>query len=739
MPNEANITGDGVIVLCRRYMNANEIKIVQHALDYAKTAHSHQKRKSGEPYIIHPIQVAGILAELRMDEVTVACGFLHDVVEDTEVTNEDLEKDFSPEIAQIVEGVTKIGKVEYKSHEEQQAETHQKMLLAMVKDLRVVMVKLADRLHNMRTLKHLRPDKQHRISRETLEIYAPIADRLGINRIKWELEDTSLRYLEPKQYYRIVHLMKTKRSERERIVDTAIERLREKTEENQIYGEIYGRPKHLYSIYRKMKDQKKRFEELYDLLAIRCIVETKGDCYAVLGYVHDIWNPMPNRFKDYIAAAKANGYQSLHTTVIGPEGQPLEIQIRTTKMHEVAEYGVAAHWAYKQGKSDKSEPDIIEKQLNFLKTELLEIKQESNDALEFIDSVKGDVLSDKVYVNSPKGAVIELPKGSGPLDFAYSVHTQVGDKATGAKVNGRMVTFDYKLKTGDRVEIITSSNSFGPSRDWLKFVKTTKARNKIKRFFKTQDREMSVNKGRELLKSYLLDHGFVPNQYLDKKHVIEILPKFNYKNEDDLMAAIGFGELSPVSVSNKLTMAERKRQAREKEEAERVEIAKVPIKKEDTGKMKVKTDGGAVIQGVNNLLIRLAKCCNPVPGDEIVGYITKGRGVSIHRLDCPNINNQAEVQARLVEVEWEETSGNNKIYQAELDIYAVDKPGLFNEVYLVVSNFVKNVISVNAYPAKDRKAMIHIAIPIQDKEELTTIVDKIKMIPDVISVKRTNG
>ncbi|MBS7578200.1 MULTISPECIES: bifunctional (p)ppGpp synthetase/guanosine-3',5'-bis(diphosphate) 3'-pyrophosphohydrolase [unclassified Enterococcus] len=739
MPKEVNITGEGVVSLCQRYMNPEDIKIVKHALDYATNAHSHQTRKSGEPYIIHPIQVAGILAELRMDAVTVACGFLHDVVEDTDVTNEQLAIDFSPEIAQIVEGVTKIGKVEYKSHEEQQAETHQKMLLAMVKDLRVIMVKLADRLHNMRTLKHLRPDKQQRISRETLEIYAPIADRLGINRIKWELEDTSLRYLEPKQYYRIVHLMKNKRSERERIVDTAIEKLRDKTEENGIYGDIYGRPKHIYSIYRKMKDQKKRFEELYDLLAIRCIVETKGDCYAVLGYVHDIWNPMSNRFKDYIAAAKANGYQSLHTTVIGPEGQPLEIQIRTTKMHEVAEYGVAAHWAYKQGKGDKNEPDIIEKQLNFLKTELLEIKQESNDALEFIDSVKGDVLSSKVYVNSPKGAVIELPKGSGPLDFAYAVHTQVGDKATGAKVNGRMVTFDYKLKTGDRVEIITSSNSFGPSRDWLKFVKTTKARNKIKRFFKVQDRELSVNKGRDLLKNFLLDHDFVPNQFMDKKHIAELLPKLNYKNEDDLMAAIGFGEISPVSVGNKLTHEERKRQARDKEEAERMEISKVPIKKEDTGKMKVKTDGGAVIQGVNNLLIRLAKCCNPVPGDEIVGYITKGRGVSIHRTDCPNIANQENVEARLVEVEWEEHSGNSKIYKAELDIYAVDKPGLFNEVYLVVSNFVKNVISVNAYPAKDRKAMIHIAIPIQDKEELTMIVDKIKMIPDVISVKRTNG
>lgn len=465
MPKEVNLTGEEVVALTKEYLTEEDVHFVHKALVYAVECHSGQYRKSGEPYIIHPIQVAGILAKLKLDAVTVACGFLHDVVEDTDATLDDLEREFGPDVRVIVDGVTKLGKVEYKSIEEQLAENHRKMLMAMSEDIRVILVKLSDRLHNMRTLKHLRKDKQERISKETMEIYAPLAHRLGISSVKWELEDLSFRYLNPTEFYKITHMMKEKRREREALVDEVVTKLEEYTTERHLKGKIYGRPKHIYSIFRKMQDKRKRFEEIYDLIAIRCILDTQSDVYAMLGYVHEFWKPMPGRFKDYIANRKANGYQSIHTTVYGPKG-PIEFQIRTKEMHEVAEYGVAAHWAYKKGIKGQVNSKESAIGMNWIK-EMMELQDQADDAKEFVDSVKENYLAEEIYVFTPDGAVRSLPKDSGPIDFAYEIHTKVGEKATGAKVNGRMVPLTTKLKTGDQVEIIANPNSFGPSRDWL--------------------------------------------------------------------------------------------------------------------------------------------------------------------------------------------------------------------------------------------------------------------------------
>ena len=737
MAKEVILTGPNVIKLVSFYMSEEHTKFVEKALDYATKAHEGQFRKSGEPYIIHPIQVAGILAELHMDPHTVATGFLHDVVEDTDVTLEDLVQEFGKDVSMLVDGVTKLGKIQYKSHEEQLAENHRKMLIAMAQDLRVIMVKLADRLHNMRTLNHLREDKQRRIAQETIEIYAPLAHRLGISRIKWELEDRALRYLNPNQYYRIVHLMQSKREEREAYVEETVEEIRIATEELDIYAEIYGRPKHIYSIYRKMVDKKKQFDEIYDLLAIRVIVDSIKDCYAVLGTIHTKWKPMPGRFKDYIAMPKANMYQSLHTTVIGPKGTPIEIQIRTHEMHEIAEFGVAAHWAYKEGVTEKAKPDKMTQQVGWFK-ELLELQDESFDASEFMEGVKGDIFSDKVYVFTPKGDVSELPQGSGPLDFSYNIHTDIGNKTVGAKINGKIVQLDYKLKNGDIVEILTSANSLGPSRDWLKLVATSKAKNKIRRFFKTQGREENVEKGRDMVIKCLQEMGFVPKEVLTKTRMQEVIGRYNYNTEDDLFAAIGYGELSPTTFANRITEQERKEKEQEKEKQKIQELINQPVEKK-SDKMKIRHEGGVVIQGVQNLLIRISRCCNPVPGDDIVGYITKGRGISIHRADCPNIVNSKEQAERLIEVEWEDTGNSNKEYDADLEIYGFDRSGLLNDVLQTVNTLSKRISSVEARADKEKNATIRLTVSIQNLEHLQQIVTKINQIPDVYSVERTKG
>ena len=735
MSKNINYTAEDVVSLCREYMNEKSIQFIEKAIEYATFAHKDQVRKSGEAYIVHPIQVAGILAELRLDPDTIATGFLHDVVEDTGFTIDDIDYVFGKDVAFLVDGVTKLGKIKYKSHEEQQAENHRKMLLAMANDLRVIMVKLADRLHNLRTLKFHKPEKQRMIANETLEIYAPLAHRLGMNKIKWELEDTSLRYLNPQQYYRIVQLMDSKRDEREAYIHETVVNIEEATQELEIEAEIYGRPKHIYSIYRKMKDKKKEFNEIYDLLAIRVLVNSIRDCYAVVGAIHTKWKPMPRRFKDYIAMPKANMYQSIHTTVIGPGGKPVEIQIRTFEMHAVAEYGVAAHWAYKEGNTQKVSNDPLQKQLDWFK-DLIELQDDSKDANDFMNSVKEDIFGDKVYVFTPKGDVSELPLGSGPLDFAYNIHTEVGNKTVGAKVNNKIVPLNYQLKTGDIVEVLTSANSFGPSRDWINLVFTTRAKNKIRRFFKLQNREESIIRGRDLLEKQIVDLEFSPKEFLTKTQLKEISNRFNFANEDDLFAGIGFGEVSVQTVANRLTDKARREIEKQKMQEEAFEQTTEKIQRKDTQKMSIKHENGVIIEGVNNLLIRLSRCCNPVPGDEIVGYITKGRGISVHRKDCPNVKVQQDQQTRLIDVDWEDTGNSKQQYDTELVVEGYNRNGLLNEVLNVINSITKSLNSVNGKVDSNKMATITVNIGIHNTEQLEFIVKKINQIPDVYSVRR---
>ena len=731
MSKKTNYTAQEVIALCLTYMNSEHVKFVNKAYQFAASAHSEQMRKSGEMYILHPIQVAGILAEINMDPVTVAAGFLHDVVEDTEYTYKDIEREFTKEVADIVDGVSKLGKFKFTSKREHQAENHRKMLLAMAQDVRVILVKLADRLHNMRTLKFHRAEKQRDIANETLEIYAPLADRLGMSRIRWELEDLSLRYANPQQFYRIVNLMDSRREDREQYIKDSIGAINNSIDELEIKADITGRPKHIYSIYRKMKNQKKQFDEIYDLLAIRVLVDSIKDCYAVLGAIHTQWKPMPGRFKDYIAMPKANMYQSLHTTVLGPQATPLEVQIRTHQMHEVAEYGVAAHWAYKEGITTKVENNDLGAQLSWFR-DIIELQDESSDASEFMDSIKQDIFTDNVYVFTPNGDVMELPDGASTLDFAYHVHSEVGDRSTGAKVNGKIVPLNYKLKTGDIVEIITSSSSAGPSRDWLKFVSTSKAKNKIRRHFKEQEMEDAIENGKRIIADLITEQDFNPKDFMTPEKMDEQAQEFNYKDHEVLYAAIGFNEIRPMTVVNRITEEERRKRNKS---AENLSNTTPEIPKKEPEKLTIHHEDGVVVEDTDNLLSRLSKCCNPVPGDEIVGYITRGRGISVHRKDCPNVDNEDDLNNRLIDVEWENTK-TGKIYNTDIEIYGFDRSGLLNDILEVLNSFSNRLSNINGRVDNDQMATIRVTIGIRNTKELEGIIDKISQVPDVYSTRR---
>ncbi|WP_434656110.1 RelA/SpoT family protein [Thermoanaerobacterium thermosaccharolyticum] len=702
----------------------NDINLIFKAYDYALKAHKGQYRNSGEPYIVHPVEVAMILTNLELDVSTIASGLLHDVIEDTSITYDDIKNEFGQEIADLVDGVTKLGMIEYKSKVEQQAENMRKMLIAMAKDIRVIMIKLADRLHNMRTLKYLSEEKQKEKAQETLEIYAPIAHRLGMSMIKWELEDLSLRYLHPDDYYSLVEKVAKKRKEREESIKELIDKLKEKLNEIGIKAEVDGRPKHFYSIYKKMKQQNKTFEQIYDLMAVRVIVNTVKDCYGTLGAVHTLWKPMPGRFKDYIAMPKPNMYQSLHTTVIGPKGEPFEIQIRTWDMHRTAEYGIAAHWKYKEGKSYEDEFDA---KLSWLR-QLLEWQRELKDAKEFMETLKIDLFTDEVYVFTPKGDVISLPAGSTPVDFAYSIHTEIGHRLNGARVNGKIVPIDYELKNGDIVEILTTTNSDrGPSRDWLQIVKSSQAKNKIRQWFKKEKREENIERGEEIFYRELKRHGIQQSQL--KGDIMEsVLRKLNMHSEEDLFAAIGFGGLALNQIIPRI-----------KEELKLIESED---KKQNTPiaeiKKKPKIGGmGVIVKGEDNVMVRFSKCCSPVPGDEIVGYVTKGRGVSIHRKDCPNIKDYVYDKNRIVEVEWDQ--GKNIAYQADIQIMANDRYGLLTDVTSILADIKISVRAVNARTTKDNVAIINLTLEITSREQLEKIMNKLKALDGVTDVYRISA
>lgn len=716
--------------LITKYNPEANLDIISKAYEFSREAHKGQERVSGDPYIIHPLEVGIILAELEMDATTIAAGILHDTVEDTRMSIEQVRAEFGNEITNLVDGVTKLTKLPYTTKQEVQAENFRKMFLAMAKDIRVIIIKLADRLHNMRTLKFMPKEKQLQKARETMEIYAPLAHRLGIHKIKWELEDLSFRYLDEKSYYDLAEKIAKKRREREEYIQRIIEIVRNKTKEMGINAEIEGRAKHLYSIYRKMVAQNKTLDQIYDLFAIRLIVDTVKDCYSALGLIHELFKPMPGRFKDYISMPKPNMYQSLHSTVIGPEGIPFEVQIRTHEMHRVAEVGIAAHWNYKEGGKfqDKS---YIEK-LSWLR-QILEWQKDARDPDEFMENLKIDLFTDEVFVFTPKGDVKSLRAGSTPIDFAYAIHSDIGNKMVGAKVNGRIVNLDYELKNGDIVEIITSSASSGPSRDWLKIVKTSQARNKINQWFKKEKREENIAQGREIFEKELKKSGLTTSQTLKPEFIDPILKRYGFNTIEDLYAAIALGAITAAKVVTRLK--ENYRQSLPPEEQTKMLLKQI----ETEGKKRVKSppESGVVVKGIENCLVRLSRCCNPVPGDDIIGYITRGRGVSVHRKDCPNIQqNIIDGDARLIEVYWYSSVSPNVSYLAEITLKAHDRPGLLVDITNGIGESRIPLRALNARTVKDLSVVIQMTLEINSAEQLDRIIAKISKIKDVFEISR---
>jgi len=712
----------------RQYNPGCNFLLIEKAYMLSKKVHDGQMRESGEPFISHPLEVAHILADLELDCTAITAGILHDTVEDTNCTIEQLKEQFGEEIVALVDGVTKLDKIPYTTKEEQQAENLRKMLLAMARDIRVILIKLADRLHNMHTIKFMPPEKQVEKARETLEIYAPLAHRLGISKIKWELEDICLRYIDPTGYYDLVERIAKKRREREAFITQILQEIKAKSSELGIEAHLDGRPKHFYSIYKKMQEQNKSLEQVYDLFAVRVIVNSVKDCYAVLGMVHELYKPIPGRFKDYIAMPKPNMYQSLHTTLIGIEGTPFEVQIRTWDMHKVAEVGIAAHWKYKEGPSAGNDMD---NRLSWLR-QMLEWQKDTKDANEFIESVKIDLFTDEVFVFTPKGDVMNLPIGSTPIDFAYAIHSAVGNKMMGAKVNGEMVRLSYTLKNGDIIEILTSSNIHGPSRDWLKIVKSSQARNKINQWFKKENREENVIRGKENIERELKKQGMTYSQLFKTEWIEIILKKFNFNSLEDIYSAVGYGGITSSKIVTRLRDEYRKTiKAEEPEQDVQEEETQSKYEK----KKKNVPESGIVVKGIENCLVRLSRCCNPVPGDEIIGYITRGRGVSVHRADCTNITGDLSDDERLIEVKWY-TAGNVS-YKADINIMANDRASILMEVTNVIGEAKIHLKAINARTTKDQLVIINLTLEINDTEQLEKIIKKLKKVDSVFEVSRS--
>ena len=727
--NNKEITIQDVISKKKETSRRVDTKLIMKAYNYAVEHHGEQKRRSGEPYIIHPLNVAYILAGVGLDEATICAALLHDVVEDTDATDADLRKDFGDEIADMVSGVTKLETMQFTTVEEQQVEDYRKMFLAMGKDIRVIILKIADRLHNMRTLKYLKRDRQIANAKETMEIYAPLANRLGLYSMKWELEDLSFKYLYPEEYHELVEGINKKREERLKFIEKIMADIRVQLKKQHIDAEVTGRAKHLYSIYRKMKRDNKTLDQIYDLFALRILVNSIKDCYAALGVVHEMYSPMPGRFKDYIAVPKPNMYQSIHTTLLGDKGTPFEVQIRTWDMHRIAEYGIAAHWAYKEASyfGKKQSVKVEEDKLAWLR-ESLEWQKDMQDPQEFLTTLKTELFEDEVYVFTPKGAIKILPRNATPIDFAYSIHEEIGNHMTGCKINSKMMPIITPLKSGDIIEIITSDNSKGPSRDWLKFVKSTKAKNKINGWFKKAEKSENIEKGKDLIEKEIKRIGMSHVELFKQEYIDAMLDRYKYKNLEDMYAAVGFGANSAVKVIARMLQEYRKEHQEENVE-EKIE----ELRKQKESRQKP-SSSGVVVEGIDNCLVKLSKCCNPLPGDEIIGYITKGRGVSVHRKDCVNVKDLLTEENRIIDVKWYEEAKEN--YNVTLEVLANDRKGLLVDILNTVKETKANLMGVSTKTTKERIAIMDIDLEVENIEELNKVIRNIKKVDSVYEVRR---
>ncbi len=728
-----------LIARVTKYHPSADISLIEKAYKIASEAHKEQFRKSGEPYIIHPLWVGIILADLEMDKETIVAGMLHDVVEDTVMTLDDITREFGSEVALLVDGVTKLGQLSYsKDKLEVQAENLRKMFLAMAKDIRVIIIKLADRLHNMRTLEFMTPEKQKEKARETMDIYAPIAQRLGISKIKIELDDLSLKYSNPEVYYQLVRDLNERKTKREEFVQQIVAEVSKHMENANIKAKVYGRVKHFFSIYKKMVNQNKTLDQIYDLFAVRIIVDTVKDCYAALGVIHEMYTPVPGRFKDYIAMPKANMYQSLHTTLIGPSGQPFEIQIRTEEMHKTAEYGIAAHWKYKEsGDGTKGvAKNQEEEKLSWLR-QILEWQRDMSDNREFLSLLKGDLdlFTEDVYCFTPNGDVKNLPNGSTPVDFAYAIHSAVGNKMVGARVNGKLVNIDYKIQNGDRIEILTSQNSKGPSRDWLNIVKSTQAKSKINQWFKKEFKEENIVRGRELIAAYCKAKAINLADISKPKYLQIVQQKYGFRDWESVLAAIGHGGLKEGQVVNRLMEEYQKDHKKEITDETILEtLSGVPSQKVHIAKSK----SGIIVKGIDDMAVRFSKCCNPVPGDEIVGFVTRGRGMSIHRTDCVNmLHLSAAERERLIDAEWEGAGDNGGQYLAELKMYAHDRQGLLMDISKIFTEAKLDVKSMNVRTSKKGTATLDMGFIVHGRDELNRVIDKLRQVEGVLDIERT--